>query len=420
MGDGAGNEAGAETQLVRGETAGFTGRSFIHAGDFIKDVSRKNHGNPKFRGAFTFTHSCFWRTSSNWLMRKDTDENLAFTLEETGDGNSASFDLIVFKPAAVKHLETKVTKVQFVGTGGITTAVAALGFAIFYSTGKKGHGSILGIRFLIKGRGKQLFGYGNISDFSRRCDVSGRYAGVALGALTTAGWTSAVITALTTTLLTRSCIFTSRATVQPDFNADDTINSASFSEAVVDRDTEGLERNFAKTIPLCTGDISTAQATSDSNSNAVCTEFHGGLHRTLHGTAERNSTLKLNSDTFCDKLGIHFWLLDLEDVDLHLFAAAHFGDLLAHHLDFLTLASDNEAWACCVERDTNLIPCSLDDDLGESGLHEFRLQEITDGDVGVQGFCEFLASGEPLGAPVFTDCEAEADRINFLSHRCVE
>ena len=95
--------------------------------------------------------SSFWWARCNGFVGEDADEDFAFTLEEAGDGNSAGFDLVVFQPAAVKNLETKVTEVQFVGAGSVATAVAALGLAIFYSTGKKGHGSILGVRFSKKG-----------------------------------------------------------------------------------------------------------------------------------------------------------------------------------------------------------------------------------------------------------------------------
>jgi hypothetical protein len=72
---------------------------------------------------------------------EDADENLALTLEKAIDGNTAGFDLVIFDPAAIKRLKTKVTEVQLVCAGGNARAAAALGFTIFYSTWKKGHGS---------------------------------------------------------------------------------------------------------------------------------------------------------------------------------------------------------------------------------------------------------------------------------------
>ena len=140
MGDGAGDEAGAETQFVRGEAAGFASHCFSDAGDFEEHVPWKDDGDPELWGAFTFTHSSFRRTGGDGLVREDADEDFTFTLEEAGDGDSAGFDLVVLQPAAIKHLEAEVTEVQLVRAGGVSRAVAALGFAIFYSTGKKGHG----------------------------------------------------------------------------------------------------------------------------------------------------------------------------------------------------------------------------------------------------------------------------------------
>jgi hypothetical protein len=74
-------------------------------------------------------------------MRENADEDFALTFQETRDSNTASFDLVVFDPTTIQSLETKVTKVQLVSASGNTTAIAALGFTILYSTGKKGHGS---------------------------------------------------------------------------------------------------------------------------------------------------------------------------------------------------------------------------------------------------------------------------------------
>ena len=170
-------------------------------------------------------------------------------------------------------------------------------------------------------------------------------------------------------------------------------------------------------IPFSTGDVSTTETTGAAKTNAISTHIHRGLHGTLHGAAERNTTLKLNGDGFGDELSIEFGLLDFEDVDFDLFATAHFGDLLAHHFDFLAFTTNHKAWACCVERHADLIPSTFDDDLGNGGLHKLLLEIATDREVAVERISVFFFRGIPLGAPVFGDCEAEADRIYFLSHK---
>jgi hypothetical protein len=122
----AGDEAAAETKLRVGKTARFTGRCLVHAGDFEKDVSRENNSHPELRGTLTFTHSDFRRALSNGLVREDPAEDLAFTLQEAGDCDSAGFDMNVFDPAALKRLKSKITKVELVAAGGVSTAVATL------------------------------------------------------------------------------------------------------------------------------------------------------------------------------------------------------------------------------------------------------------------------------------------------------
>ena len=49
----------------------------------------------------------------------------------------------------------------------------------------------------------------------------------------------------------------------------------------------------------------------------------------------------------------------------------------------------------------------------------FPLQVTADFDVAVEEAGKVGFGGIPLGAPVFVDGEAEADRIDFLSHRIV-
>jgi hypothetical protein len=135
----AADEAAAEAELGRGKAAGFTSGGFVHAGDFKEHVAWKDNCDPEFWGAFTFTHSDFWWALGDGLVGENAAEDLTLTLEETGDGDAAGFDVDVFDPATLKGLETEVTKVQLVAAGGVAAAIAALRFTIFYSAWKKGH-----------------------------------------------------------------------------------------------------------------------------------------------------------------------------------------------------------------------------------------------------------------------------------------
>jgi hypothetical protein len=142
VGDGTGDEAGAETQLIGCQTAGVTSGGLVHTRNFKQHVTGKNHSNPEFRGALTFTHSGFRRTCGHGLVRENSDENLALALEKAGDRDTTGLDLVVLQPTTLKNLKAELAEIQLVGTGGIACTIAALGFAIFYSTGKKGHGDL--------------------------------------------------------------------------------------------------------------------------------------------------------------------------------------------------------------------------------------------------------------------------------------
>ncbi len=131
----AGNEAATETELRGSQAAGLTSSGLVHAGDFKQHMAWKDHGDPEFWGALTFTHSDFWRALGHRLVREDTNENLALALQEAGDGDAAGFDVDVFDPATLKGLESELAKVELVAAGGIAAAVTALLLAKFYSAG---------------------------------------------------------------------------------------------------------------------------------------------------------------------------------------------------------------------------------------------------------------------------------------------
>ena len=132
--------------------------------------------------------------------------------------------------------------------------------------------------------------------------------------------------------------------VDPAFHTDDSVNGASFSEAVVERNAESLERHFAFAIAFCTCDVSATETACATNANSFCTKFHGGLDRTFHGTTESDTTLKLDRDLLGDKLRIEFRLTNFEDVEFDLGVFADLLDLSSHDFDLFSLATDDQAW----------------------------------------------------------------------------
>jgi hypothetical protein len=133
------DEAGAEAEFSRGQAAGITGGSLIDAGNLKQHGARIDNGHPELWGTFTLTHPRLWWTCGDGLVWEHTDEDASFTLQVTGDRHTAGFDLVVLDPAALKALKSELTVVDLVTNAGISPAVSALGLAIFYSAGQKGH-----------------------------------------------------------------------------------------------------------------------------------------------------------------------------------------------------------------------------------------------------------------------------------------
>jgi hypothetical protein len=69
-----------------------------------------------------------------------------------------------------------------------------------------------------------------------------------------------------------------------------------------------------------------------------------------------------------------------------------------------------------VDRDARVVGRTLDQDLRDAGLRELLAQHVADLEVGDQVIRVVLLAGEPLGIPVLGDAQADAGRMNFMTH----
>ena len=157
------------------------------------------------------------------------------------------------------------------------------------------------------------------------------------------------------------------ALVDPDFDADLTIGSISFREAVVDIGTQCLKRNGSLGIRLCTGNISTAQTAAAGGLDAERAILHGPAHGGLHGTAEGNTVLKLLRDILSDQLRVLIGALDLLDIKAD-FLTGQLCQLGAGLLDLSPALADDHAGLCRVNDNSDSAGCSLNFDLGDTGI----------------------------------------------------
>ena len=92
-------------------------------------------------------------------------------------------------------------------------------------------------------------------------------------------------------------------------------------------------------------------------------------------------------------------------------------DLLAQLVDIGALLADDDARTSRVDIDAALLVRALDHDLRDRGLLEAFHQRLADLHVLVQQLAVLGLVGVPARVPGAVDAEAQADRIDFLSHR---
>ena len=190
------------------------------------------------------------------------------------------------------------------------------------------------------------------------------------------------------------------ASVEPNLDADPAVSGLSLGKAVVDVRSDGLKRDSALVISLCTGDLSAAETAGNLSLDALCAELHGSADGLLKGTTVGNTSLELRSNALCNKLSIEIGLLDLDDVEGNLFAAEL---LLADLLELLylsALAADDHAGLSAVNVDVNTLSVAFDLNLGYSGRSELLKKVLTEIVIFNESITELVGIRIPAGFPV--------------------
>src|SRR5262249_41447287 len=150
-----------------------------------------------------------------------------------------------------------------------------------------------------------------------------------------------------------------------------------FSEPVIDRRAQGVQRNLSLAIPFRARNFSSVEPTRTAQPNSFCAKVYRSLHGFLHGTAIGNPPLDLQRYIFCDELSVEFWRLDFLDIDLDLFALGHFRNFFRHLFDLSALSSDYDPRPRGVNGHANGIPRPLDHNLRDGCELQFFLYVIT-------------------------------------------
>ncbi|CVI17715.1 hypothetical protein AGR1A_Cc40379 [Agrobacterium fabacearum CFBP 5771] len=219
----------------------------------------------------------------------------------------------------------------------------------------------------------------------------------------------------TTTLRGHRIVLKDFALEDPDLDAADAERGFRFSCAVVDVRTQRVQRNASFTVPFGTSDFGATETATAGDLDAFGAKTHCGLNRTLHRTAESHAALELLGDRLSDESRVDFRLAHFNDVEVR-FGVGHLRKLLAKLLDVRALLADDETRTSRMDRNAALLVRTLDDNLGDTGLLEFLDQVSPDLQVFMQQLAVFSGVSVPAAIPGTVDAEAEADRIDFLTH----
>src|SRR5580658_5450269 len=207
----------------------------------------------------------------------------------------------------------------------------------------------------------------------------------------------------------------------PHLHADDAVSGVGLGQPVVDVGAEGVQRYAAFARPLGAGDLGAVQATRGAHLHTQGAAAHGAHHGALHRAAEHHALLDLLRNAVGHQLRIQLGLADLGDVDAHIIDV-HGQQLrrrLTQLLDVLALLADHDARTRRLDGDVHPLGGALDQDAAHGSLEQSLVQELTHAEIRVNEQRKLLLVGIPLRRPVARDAEANADRIDLLTHALV-
>src|SRR4029077_21017710 len=204
------------------------------------------------------------------------------------------------------------------------------------------------------------------------------------------------------------------ALVDPDLDADAAGLGLRLGEAVIDVGAQRVQRHAALGVLLRARHLRATEAAAAADAHALGARAHGRGQGALHGAPERDTVLQLLCHGLGHQLGVQLRPLDLVDVHVH-GLVRHGVHVLAQGLDLAAGLADHDAGARRVDVDRDPLGVLADVDVGEAGVRELAANVIADAHVLDQVRPELLL-GEPVRFPVMDDPDAEAARVDLLTH----
>ena len=205
------------------------------------------------------------------------------------------------------------------------------------------------------------------------------------------------------------------AAIDPDLDADPAVGRVGVDLAVADVGAQRAERDAAFLVPLAAAHLGAAEAAGDGDLDALGAGLHRALDGLLHRLLEGDPAAQLAGDVHGHEVGVELRLADLLDLELDL-AGRQRADLLAQDLDVGAALADDDARLGGVDGHRHVVDAALDLDAADAGVGQPLVDELADLDVLLEGGGVFLVIRVPLRGPGARDTEAEAVRMDLVSH----
>src|SRR5215475_2665872 len=346
-----------------------------HAVDLEHDPPRMDAADPVFGRALAAAHAHLGRLAGDRHVREDADPDATDTLQVASHGAPRRLDLARGNAARFDGLQAEGAEIERVAALGRTVDAALVGLPVLGS---------LRLQHSVPS-----------SDPRRRALARD-------------------LLLLRALVLRHRVVRQDLALENPDLDAASAVGRLGRRPSVVDVGAQRMQRHTPLAVPLHARDLGAAQAPAAVDADAARPQPHGRLHGPLHRPPEGDATLQLLRDVLRYQLGVDLRLADLEDVEMHL-AAGHLLQVVAQLLDVGALLADDDAGARRVNGDARLLGRPLDDDAADAGLRQALLQIVPQTQVLVQ-HAGIVLVGVPARIPGAVDADAQADRIDLLTH----
>ena len=205
------------------------------------------------------------------------------------------------------------------------------------------------------------------------------------------------------------------ALVDPHLDADGADGGPGGRLTEVDVGPQRVQRHPALAVPLAAAHVGAAEAARALHPDALGAGLHGRLDGTLHGTAERHPALELVGDAAGQQLGVGLGVLDLDHVDLD--------DAIGQLLEAWRRRSTSEPLRPITTpgRAVWMSICTFLSPMRSISMRDTRTAgELLLEDLADRGVLDDLGGvvlvAVPTGLPVGDDAEAEAVRVDLLTH----